>query len=434
MRVRKLPGAFSVGLSLLLSLLSRTAPGQAADEPPLPGSSQAQSHAQIVVTFANQPLPQVVPAGSTGHSYAGGTYGLAQTAREEARRIASKYRLRQVNSWPIRQLAVHCVVYEIPDSRSVDEVLLALSRDTHITLAQPLQQFHTLTAAPPAGTRSSYNDPLYGLQSNLVTLGISSAHARSQGAGVRIALIDTGVDLAHPDLRDRIATHRSFVTQTAPTAAWSRHGTAMAGLIAAVANNNVGIVGIAPQAEIAVFQACWQLRADADDATCTTFTLAQALAAALDAHVPLVNLSLAGPADPLLSALIASGLKQGVIFVGSTAAEPGTFPTNIPGVIGVTASENQQPGAALVAPAVHVLTLRPAAQYDFESGSSVAAAEVTGMAALLLGESRDLTASSIITLLRRQPLQDGSNIDVNSALARLAETKSGGRVAATQHN
>jgi subtilisin family serine protease len=395
-------------------------------------------HQFVVVTFANDPYRPASRAGSTGRHYAGGSYGLAQGARNSAQRVAAAYSLRQVASWPIKELGVHCVVYEIPDSRPVTEVLARLTRDPRITLAQPLQEFHTLTSETAPGT---YNDPLYGLQTNLVALDISAAHQRSQGAGIKIALIDTGVDGTHPDLRERISGTRSFVSTNSPTpaaAASYRHGTAMAGLIAAVANNKVGIVGIAPLARIEVFEACWQLKPNADAAACNTFTLAKALAAALDARIPLINLSIAGPSDPLLSALVQSGLKRGVIFVGSAAAAADAFPTNINGVIGVANSDEDQGqrhgGAALAAPATHVLTLLPDAQYDFESGTSVAAAEMTGVVALLLSANNRLTADSIVALLKSSagPAPQPA-IDVNAALATVEAEKKGGRLARSEH-
>ena len=409
-----------------------------------PAEAPNRTNRYIVVTLTNTPLQFPAQAGSTGRHYGGGSYGLAQVAHDEARRVAASYGLRQVASWPIKELAVHCVVYEIPDSRSVAEVLQAVAKDSRVTLAQPLQQFHTLThqteSPAPAATspstpsvrlpstraasakRAPYNDPLYELQTNLVTLGISAAHERSQGAGVRVALIDTGVDSAHPDLRGRVASSSSFVAFAGERRVESlRHGTAMAGLIAAVANNNVGIVGIAPLAQIEVFEACWQLKADADDAACNTFTLARAIAAALEAHVPVINLSLGGPADPLLTALVDTGLKRGVIFVGSMTEEPNSFPTNIQGVIAVSGSEHAHAGATLTAPAAHILTLRPGAQYDFESGTSVAAAEVTGVIALLLGENSHLTANAAVSLLQGSPADAGGQgiMNVGEALAKL---------------
>src|SRR5579862_1008020 len=103
-------------------------------------------HQFVVVTFANDPYRPASRAGSTGRHYAGGSYGLAKSAQSNAQRVAAAYSLRQVASWPIKELGVHCVVYEIPDSRSVTDVLARLTRDPRITLAQPLQEFHTLTS------------------------------------------------------------------------------------------------------------------------------------------------------------------------------------------------------------------------------------------------------------------------------------------------
>jgi subtilisin family serine protease len=394
-------------------------------------------HHFVVVTFANDPYRPASRAGSSGRRYTGGTYGVAQSAHNNAQRIASAYSLKQVVSWPIKALGVHCVVYEIPDARPVADVLAALAKDPKITLAQPLQQFHTLTSAPAQGVKPAYNDPLYGLQTNLVSLDIAAAHERSQGEGVKVALIDTGVDSRHPDLRERISGSHSFVTTqsaAAATAGSYRHGTAMAGLIAAVANNKVGIVGIAPLARIEVFEACWQLGPNSDEAACNTFTLAQALAAALEARIPLINMSIAGPADPLLAALVQSGLKRGVIFVGSVADEADSFPTNINGVIGVANSDREHNGATLAAPATHVLTLRPNNEYDFESGTSVAAAEMTGIVALLLSANSRLTSDSIVSLLKSsaETATQPASIDVGAALAKVAAERAG-RLARSGH-
>ena len=400
--------------ALCLALLGGTA---FAAPPAVPAAAAAP---RIIVAFANEPHASPAPAGSTGSHYGGDGYRVAQSAQQQARRIAATYALREVASWPIKQLSMHCVVYEIKDGRPVREVLAALARDQRVVLAQPLQEFHTLSDTP------AYNDPLYDLQTNLLTLGIAHAHERSQGAGVHIALIDTAVDAQHPDLQGRVLRTHSFLGARPADPALTRHGTAMAGLIAAVANNHIGIVGIAPQAQLEVFAACWQLGPDADAATCNTFTLAQALAAALASGAPLVNLSVAGPADPLLAALVESGMKHGVTFVGATGTAEDAFPSSIPGVIAAAGSEQPAPAGALTAPAHHVLTLRPAGQYDFESGSSVATAELTGVIALLMSASATrLSPTAILALLRdavHAPptgAEPQPAVDAAAALARL---------------
>src|SRR5215469_1379178 len=236
-----------------LSMLSGS-PAARADSPATPAPAATGSETQhplIVVTFANVPSHPAGRAGTTSSRYTGTGYLLGQVAHEQAERVAKAYSLREVANWPIKALSVHCVVYEVPDDRSLASVLSLLAKDPQITLAQPLQQFHTLT--DHSGSR--YNDPLYDLQTNLTTLGIPKAQEHALGAGVRVALIDTAVDTTHPDIRERIAGSRSFLDELAGASHGSRHGTAMAGLIAATANNRVGIVGIAPQAQVQVFEA-----------------------------------------------------------------------------------------------------------------------------------------------------------------------------------
>jgi subtilisin family serine protease len=392
---------------------------------------------RIVVAFANEPLAAPGPAGTTGSRYAGTGYRVGQSAQRQARSVASAYSLREVTSWPIQVLSMHCVVFEIANGRPLTEVLAELAKDSRVVLAQPLQEFRTLTtegAAAPSAAATPYNDPLYDLQTNMTALGIARAHERTQGAGVRIALIDTGVDVEHPDLRGASVHRHSFIDRPA-SAGLLRHGTAMAGLIAAVANNHIGIVGIAPRAQIEVFEACWQLAPASDAAACNTFTLARALAAALASGASLVNLSFAGPADPLLAALVQRGLKRGVTFVGAAASAEAPFPTAIPGVITAAGTEPPLPAGALAAPSQHVLTLRPGGEYDFESGTSVAAAEVTAVLALLASASPTrLPTVTLVSLLEGPTAAVAASaqppVDVNAALARLDAMYGGRTIAA----
>ena len=404
-----------------------------------PGESVAVQgdthHARVVVTFANEPHQSPAPAGSTGRRYTGDGYLLAQSAHSQAKRVASKYALKEIANWPIRALAVHCVVYEIPDNRSVATVLEALSKDSTVALAEPMSEFHTLSDAQATSPPPAYNDPYYDMQTNLAALGIASAHQHAQGAGVHIALIDTGVDSRHPDLQGRITRTHSFIDEHPTSAGFYRHGTAMAGLMAAVANNHIGIVGIAPLAQLEVFEACWQLHPDSDEAVCNTFTLAKALAATLDSGIPLVNLSIAGPPDPLLAALIQAATKRGVIFVGAAAEPTNAFPSGVEGVIGAQDDQHPIRADAFSVPATKVFTLRPGGQYDLESGSSVAAAEITGVVALLMSStSTRPNTSEIVSLLRQTagPGNAGSGVDVNAALVKLEIEQHRGRLAARE--
>jgi subtilisin family serine protease len=269
-----------------------------------------------------------------------------------------------------------------------------MSADSRVKLAQPLQTF---------STRSGYNDPYLELQRGFRQMDVMEAHSWSSGEGVRVAVIDTGADTQHEDLRGRIAAADNFVDSDAGQFRRDRHGTEMAGVIAAVANNHEGIVGVAPDARLLLFKACWQLREDADAANCNSFTLARALVAALDAHVQVVNLSLVGPDDPLLAGLIQEGIRRGILFVGAASdrADGQRGLSQLPGIIEVASTERRTPSdAAVYAPGNDILTLMPGGHYDFASGDSIATAEVTGVVALLLSQNHRLTAAATSKLLR----------------------------------
>ena len=131
--------------AVCLALLGGTA---LAAPPAAPPPAQPP---RIVVAFANEPHLTPGPAGTTGSHYGGDGYRVAQSAQQQARRVAAAYSLRQVASWPIKALSMHCVVFEITNGQPVAEVLAELSADPRVMLAQPLHEFHTLADPPVTG-------------------------------------------------------------------------------------------------------------------------------------------------------------------------------------------------------------------------------------------------------------------------------------------
>jgi hypothetical protein len=360
----------------------------------------------IIAAVDNERAAFVATAGSTPRGYDNlSSYGPSPGARQMMRALENEYGLREVSAWPIEPLHMHCAVLEVPAGMDRDSVLLALAHDQRIKLAQPLQSFATRSA--------SYNDPYVNLQRGFQQMDVAEAHPWSQGDGVRIAIIDTGADIRHPDLRGNIATAANFVDSDDDQFQRDRHGTEMAGVIAAVANNGEGIVGIAPRARLLLYKACWQSELNADAARCNSFTLARALVAAFDAHAQIVNLSLAGPSDPLLTGLIREGVRRGVLFVGAAPGDlqggrPGLL--HLPGVIEVASAENSPAAAAAVyAPGREILTLMPGGRYDFASGDSIATAQVTGVLALLLAKNSSLSAAEALRLLRDTSARSGNS-------------------------
>ena len=400
---------------LALSILGCASTPTPSVEPPGVTDPALDPERLVIVTVRNAPGPTIPRAGSTPRDYdARNTYTVSPAARAAARAIATTHKLREVSSWPILSLGVHCLVFELPEGASRLAMLDTLRHDQRVESAQPLQTFDTLTTPTPSAT---YNDPYQRLQQNLQTLGIPQAHEWSRGEGINIAVIDTAVDAAHPDLAGRISRQQSFLDPAAAAAGTPidrvRHGTAVAGVIAAVANNQQGIVGIAPAAHVFALNACWPAL-DVGRSMCNTFTLAKALGAAIEIRADIINLSLAGPPDRLLTRLVNQALQRGIIVVGAAADLASTgqlddgFPGSVEGVIRVSSAaartsatevSNVAANAALSAPGTDVLTLVPAGHYDFQSGSSLATASVSGGIALLLARDPKLRAAEVHRLL-----------------------------------
>jgi hypothetical protein len=351
----------------------------------------------IVAGVDNDERSDAGHAGSSPRGYDGlAAYGPTPRAQRLLRGLEREYRMREITAWPIAPLHMHCAVLELPAGADRAATLAALTRDPRVRIAQPLQTFATQT--------SVYDDPYVGLQRGFQKIDVPDAHPWSRGEGVRIAIIDTGVDDLHPDLRGSIVQMGNFVDSDVGQFRRDRHGTELAGIIAAVANNREGIVGIAPGARLSIFKACWQLRDDTDAARCNSYTLARALTAALDSRAQIVNLSLAGPADPLLRQLIQEGLRRGILFIGAAPPKterPEGALLQFDGVIEVADDGILGgPGAPLRAPGREILTLLPGGHYDFASGTSVATAHVTGIVALLLAKNSKLTGTAVYQLLR----------------------------------
>jgi hypothetical protein len=368
---------------------------------PLPESARTEPDQYLLVTVRNEPRLLPSRAGSTLRGYDGAaSYAVSGAARKLAHAIAADYRMQEVSAWPIAALRVHCILYRIPPADTRDGLLARLAIDSRVQLAQPLQSFST--SATPVD--AAYNDPYFGLQRGLWEMSVVAAHLWSRGEGVTVAVVDTGVDASHPDLAGRVNLTRNYVDRDHDQFERDRHGTEVAGVIAAVGNNEKGIVGVAPQVQLLALKACWQSASSSSSAVCNSFTLAQAIGSAIDAHVDVINLSLVGPADPLLAALTRKAIEQGSIVVGSVpvTSRMDGFPAGVPGVIAVDMAEQAAPAkGALRAPGRDILTLVPDGHYDFATGSSMAAANVSGIVALMRARRPQMTAAEAKTLLAR---------------------------------
>ena len=316
-------------------------------------------------------------------NYAGG-YDVG-TGREARRRVAADiartYNLTMVSDWPMPSLGIDCYVMEVAAGGNATQVADAVSRDVRAEWAQPMRLYRSL----------AHDDPLYPLQPAASSWHLDDLHRVATGRRVLIAEVDSGVDVNHPDLAGQVQAAENVVPDSRYVG--EGHGTAVAGIMAAIADNRSGVAGIAPDARLVALRACWQ---SGDSAECSSFTLARALQLALDRSVHVINLSVGGPPDRLLAKLLDVAMARGITIV--TAFDPkreqGGFPASHPGVLAIGTDESVD-AQWLGAPGRDIPTTLPGARWGFVSGSSFAAAHVSGLVALILELAPSLTPGEI---------------------------------------
>lgn len=379
--------------NLLLGVATLLVAGCATQAPPRAVESGADDPDGQVLVMVADPAPPHFRPGAGGGGYV--DTGRRQRVLSVAKGLAHDYGASLRGDWPMPSLGVHCVIFEVPAGVSRDDLSRRLEADPRVSWVQVVQRFHVLG--------QEQEDPYFSLQAGTRPLNLRALHALTIGKRVRVAVIDTGVDATHPDLVGQVARSEDFV-RGGPVPP-EQHGTAVAGVIAARAGNGVGIVGVAPGARILALRAC----APSDrgpqgggGAECSTFALAKALQVAILDGAQVINLSLSGPRDRLLGALIDKATAEGAIVVASVDGQraDGGFPASHKGVIAVT---NRKPDPAVrqvfVAPGDDILTTVPDGKWSYLSGSSFSAAHVAGVAAVLLEKAPRLRATEFAALL-----------------------------------
>ena len=382
------------------------------------GAQDTNPARDILVTFDNQGARVQSTSGSPPYRHRK-RYAIAAEARRNADSIRDEYSLLEIDHWPIRSLSIYCFVYRIPPEANRDNVIESLRSDERIESVQALQEFET-SVSP----NDSYDDTYANLQHGLTILSIGQAHRISRGRGVRVAMIDGDADYRHEDLQGRVSKVADFAAKGARIDVF--HGTAVASVIGASANNAKGIVGIAPEANLELYVACW-----ADESSnkvlCDSFSLAKALDSLLGDPPDILNMSLTGPFDPLLTRLLDAVSTAGVVVVAARPTElneRNRFPSSLDTVIGVGNSEvvlvrdgAERSIQEIYAPGEQVMVAIPNDAYDFRSGSSLAAAHVSGAIALLLSVSPNLSFDAVLAYLRKsQAAERSDTVSINACV------------------
>lgn len=227
-------------------------------------------------------------------------------------------------------------------------------------------------------------------------LGIKELHAAGvTGEGVLVAVLDTGVQEDHPDLKDRMAGGADFTGSRSGRFDYQGHGSHCAGIVAA-SSNGTGVVGVAPAARI------WNGKVLGDSGSGSSAGIARGIRAAVDAGADIISMSLGGPQpDEATRAAVAYAASKGVwVFAAAGNDGPGnapSFPGNYENVVCVAAcdsagniarfsSRNVQ--VDIAAPGVQVISCYPGGRYARMSGTSMATPYMAGVAALVRGECK----------------------------------------------
>src|SRR5215475_8885112 len=234
-------------------------------------------------------------------------------------------------------------------------------------------------------------------------LQLAEVHKVATGRGVLVAVVDSAIDMNHPDLAG------AFVEQYDAVGRREKphfHGTGMVGAIAA--HNR--LMGIAPEARILAIQAFSGTTRQSPEAT--TKQILAGLDWAVRKGARVINMSFAGPYDPMLALAMKNAHAKGVVLIAASGnmgpKSPPLYPAADPNVIAVTAvDENDQlfaqavrgPHVAVAAPGVDVMVPAPEETYQLTTGTSVAAAHVSGVAALLIEHHPNVDAATILEVL-----------------------------------
>ena len=342
-------------------------------------------------------------------------------AEQIATRLARDYNVIASPGKSIGLLGHTVVRLQLADNRPLETVLAAIAADSDVELAQP----NYLYEASRGKASAAAPVPQYAPQK----LHLAEAHRLAQGTGVVVAIIDTAIETEHPELSGAIAG--TFPSDGGARLDPDGHGTAIAGIVAARAF----LTGAAPDAKLLSVPA---FSGDGGaPAQSTSFVLLEGIDWAFEQGARVMNMSFTGPSDPLLERIIDAGADKGAIFVAAAGnggpKAPPLYPAAYPQVIAVTATDerdalyadaNRGDYIAVAAPGVDIIVPALGGAYDLVSGTSMAAAHVSGIIALMLERDRTLgwrKAEAKLSASARLPSPEATREEFGAGLVDAAK-------------
>lgn len=316
--------------------------------------------------------------------------------------LAARFQLERIESLrlPLTNSTIYRWRIPNPGQRSAVSVAQRLQGSGDVKFAS-LNYIYKLSQSAMASAPAERpdGDPA---QYAISKLRLPLAHGLAKGDQVLVAVIDSGVDTTHQEFAGVIADTYDVLDPAEPPHA---HGTAIAGAIAAHSR----LMGVAPSAKILAIRAFGESKGTAEG---TTFNILKSINWAVEKNANVINMSFAGPQDPALARSLAAARQKGIVLIAAVGnagpKSPPLYPAADPNVIAVTATDsddqlfkasNRGNHIAVAAPGVDILLPSPGGGYQVSSGTSFAAAHVSGIAALVLERKRDLKPDAVRQIL-----------------------------------
>jgi Subtilase family len=315
----------------------------------------------------------------------------------QADELARRHGLTRLQSQNFPLIGTTIGLFRITGRRTMEAASRELATDAGVHAVQP--NFRYLLQDQAAALTEG--DPA---QYALAKLRLPEAHTLAHGANVIVAVIDSGIDIKHPEFANSILeSYDALGSKEGP----HLHGTGVAGAIVAHAR----LMGSAPAARILAIRAFGMA---ANGAESTSFVILKALDYAAAHGAQIVNMSFAGPKDALIERGIAAAAVKGMVMVAAAgnagAKSPPLYPAANSNVIAISATDAQDKlfaasnrgiYIAVAAPGVDIFLPAPDGKYQMTSGTSFSAAYISGVAALLLERNPALKPEELRAILMK---------------------------------
>jgi subtilisin family serine protease len=311
--------------------------------------------------------------------------------------LARRHGLRRIGSQSFELIGATIGLFRITGGKTVEAASREFAGDGSVRSVQP--NFRYILQDQNAGLSGS--DPA---QYALSKLRLPQAHALADGANVTIAVIDSGIDLKHPEFAGvTITAFDALNSKEGPHA----HGTGVAGAIVA----HVRLMGSAPAAHILAIRA---FGTSGKAGESTSYVILRALDLAASHGAQIVNMSFAGPKDAIVGRGLAALAARNIVMVAAAGnagpKSPPLYPAADANVMAVSATDaqdrlfaasNRGSYIALAAPGVDLFLPAPDDKYQITSGTSFSSAYVSGLAALVLQRNPALKPDEVRAILTK---------------------------------